>query len=266
MAVSGISEDSQDRVAELLPGVPIREVPDVVAASDLVLLTVPDDALTDLVSGLARLGHWRAGQIVIHTSGAHGLGSLQPAITAGCGAIALHPAMSFTGTGLDLERLVNARVAVTAHEEWLAVGAALVVEWGAEPFFLTEAARPLYHAALSHASNHLVTLVAQAQQVLRHADVEDPSRVLGPLLEATLANALQRGDGALTGPVARGDAGTVAMHRAVLAEESADIPAAYAALARATLDRAVASGRLGPLPAAQVREALEGRERHTDNP
>src|SRR6185312_6492052 len=94
----------------------------------------------------------------------------------------------------------------------LPIAQALVVEMGAEPVVVAEEARPLYHAALAHGANHLVTLVSQALDLLRAAGVEHPDRVLAPLLSAALDNALRSGDAALTGPVARGDAGTVAAH------------------------------------------------------
>ena len=85
-------------------------------------------------------------------------------------------------------------------------------ERGAEPVVVAEEDRPLYHAALAHGAGHLVTLVTEALDLLTAARVEHPARVLGPLLSAALEGALRQGDAALTGPVARGDAGTVAAH------------------------------------------------------
>ena len=260
VAVSGISEASRDRVDALLPGVPILEVPDVVSRAELVLLTVPDDALAPLVAGLAEVGAWRAGQIVLHTSGRYGIGVLAPARAAGAIPLAVHPAMTFTGTSLDLVRLIGCCFAVTAPGPVLPIGQALVVELGGEPVVLSEDARPLYHAALTHGANHLVVLVAQAAQALAAAGVEEPGRVLAPLLTAALEGALraetgrvsQAGQGAIatmTGPVARGDVGTVRDHLAVLAalatrEAAIDVPVAYRDLARAGTQRLLAAGRL----------------------
>jgi predicted short-subunit dehydrogenase-like oxidoreductase (DUF2520 family) len=126
---------------------------------------------------------------------------------------------------------------------------------------IAEEMRGLYHSALAHGSNHLVTLVAQALDLLREAGVESPARLLGPLLSAALDNALRSGDSALTGPVARGDAGTVASHvRAIgLADQvagAASVLETYRAMARATADRALASGRLRPDAAEALLEAL----------
>ena len=264
VGASAVSRASLERVEVLLPGVPVLAVPDVVERAELVLLAVPDDALADLVAGLAATGAWQAGQLVVHTAGAHGTAVLDPVRAAGAIPLAVHPAMTFTGTSVDLGRLRDAASAVTADAPVLPVALALAVELGTEPFVLAEADRPLYHAGLSLGSNHLVTLVAQAREVLAAAGVEAPGRVLGPLLRATLEGALERGDDALTGPVARGDAGTLAAHRRELAAAGSrgavgqDVVDAHLALARATAERARRAGLLGPRGAGEVSAALEG--------
>jgi predicted short-subunit dehydrogenase-like oxidoreductase (DUF2520 family) len=120
--------------------------------------------------------------------------------------------------------------------------------------WLSDELRPLWHAALAHGANHLVTLVASAADLLRQAGVEEPGRVLAPLLGAALDGSLRSGDAVLTGPVARGDADTVKAHLAVLAD-SPVLPA-YVAMARLTADRALASGRLDPHHAGALLEVL----------
>jgi predicted short-subunit dehydrogenase-like oxidoreductase (DUF2520 family) len=196
---------------------------------------------------------------VVHTAGRYGWKVLHPVVAAGGIPLAIHPAMTFTGTSLDLARLAGCCFAVTAPSPVLPIAQALVVEMGGEPVVVEEDARALYHAALAHGANHLVTLVAQALDALASAGVEQGARVLGPLLSAALDNALGRGDAALTGPVARGDAGTVAGHLAALDDgAAADVSAAYRALARATADRALGSGRLRPEDAAALLEVLSG--------
>ena len=260
VGASGVSSGSRDRVEAMLPGVPLLEVTDVVERAELVLLAVPDDALADLVAGLASTGAWQPGQLVVHTSGRYGTGVLEPARRRGAIPLALHPVMTFSGTSLDLARLADCCFGVTAPGPVLPVAQALVVEMGAEPVVVSEEMRPLYHAALAHGSNHLVTLVAQASQLLAEAGVEHPGRVLAPLLGAALDNALRRGDDALTGPVARGDAGTVAAHREVIAATgAADVLETYRVLARATAERALATGRLDASSAEALLEALADR-------
>lgn len=256
VAVSAVSQQSRDRAEDLLPGVPVRTVPEVVEAAELVLLAVPDDALADLARGLSTTGVWQAGQIVAHTSGRHGANVLDPVRTHHAFPIALHPAMTFTGTALDLERLPDCCFGVTADERVLPIAAALVLDMGAEPVTIAEEDRIAYHCALAHGSNHLVTLTSQAMQILDSAGVDQPAHVLRPLLAAALDNALRLRDAALTGPVARGDVGTVRTHLQVLQERVPDVVTTYRALATATAARAVESGRLRPDLAGPVLDAL----------
>ncbi|WP_299168401.1 Rossmann-like and DUF2520 domain-containing protein [uncultured Arthrobacter sp.] len=260
VGVSAVSEASRERAENLLPGVPVLEIPQIVERAELVLLAVPDDALPDLVSGLATVGAWQPGQLVAHTSGRFGTTVLEPARKLGAIPLALHPAMTFTGMSLDLTRLPDSMFGVTAPPAVLPVAQALVVEMGAEPVVIEEEDRVLYHAALAHASNHLVTLAAQSTQLLGSIGVERPDRLLGPLMRASLENALAAGEGALTGPVARGDAGTVAAHAGALADAPEDIHDAYTRLAGVTARRAVQRGVLTPEQARAILDALTASE------
>ena len=256
VAASGVSEVSRRRAETLLPGVPLMEPAAVLERADLVLLTVPDDALPALVKGLAETGAVRTGQLIVHTSGRYGTAVLDPALRAGALPLALHPAMTFTGTPVDVQRLAGCTFGVTAPGELRLAAEALVIEMGGEPAWIDESARPLYHASLAIGSNHLVTLVAQAMDLLRTAGVAEPGRLLGPLLGAALDNALRSGDAALTGPVARGDAGTVAAHlRELRIHAPEDVPS-YVAMARATADRALANGMLKAEYAEALLDAL----------
>ena len=262
VAASGVSDASRARAAALLPGVPLLPVEEVVRRAELVVLAVPDDALADLVAGLASTRGWQAGQLVVHTSGRHGLEVFDAARDQHVLGLALHPAMTFTGTALDLDRLADCCFGVTAPEPLRPVAEALVLEIGSEPVWVEQEMRPLYHAALAHGANHLVTLVAQSLQALAAAGVDQPARVLGPLVAAALDNALRAGDAALTGPVARGDAGTVAEHLRQLQSLTPDIRPTYVALARATAERALASGRLRAQAAAPLLDILASDQEH----
>jgi predicted short-subunit dehydrogenase-like oxidoreductase (DUF2520 family) len=259
-AVSAVSEESLERAATLLPGVPVKPIPEVVAGAHLVVLAVPDDALADLIAGLSATGTFTPGQLVMHTSGAHGISVFESAAGSDIVPLAIHPAMTFTGTPLDLDRLHDCCFGVTTLDLARPLGEALVIEMGGDPVWVAEEDRVTYHAALAHGSNHLVTLVAQSMQLLVEAGGEDPARVLEPLLAAALSNTLQRGDAALTGPVARGDAGTVAGHVAMLRKVAPDIRPTYLALARATAQRALLSGRLRASDADPLLELLAHEE------
>jgi predicted short-subunit dehydrogenase-like oxidoreductase (DUF2520 family) len=261
VAATAVSAASQRRAQQRLAGAAILPADEVVAMGALVLLAVPDDVLPGLVAGLGATGAWRPGQFVVHTSGAHGLAVLEPAAAAGAVPLALHPAMTFTGRDEDVARLDGAPFGVTAPPDLRPVAEALVVEMGGEPFWVPEASRPAYHAALSMGANHLVTLVADALALLGAAGVDDPARVLAPLLGAALDNTLRLGDAALTGPVSRGDARTVAGHLAAIDQRLPAVRAPYAAMARRTAERAEAAGRIDADQARAVRAALEGGPR-----
>nr|BFD83470.1 hypothetical protein StreXyl84_28710 [Streptomyces sp. Xyl84] len=258
VAASGVSAASRRRADLMLPGVPLVPPAEVLQRADLVLLTVPDDTLPALVAGLAETGAVRPGQLLVHTSGRYGAKVLDPALRAGALPLALHPAMTFTGTPVDVQRLAGCSFGVTAPEELRLAAEALVIEMGGEPEWVAEDMRPLYHAALALGANHLVTLVAQSMELLRDAGVGAPDRMLGPLLGAALDNALRSGDAALTGPVARGDAGTVAAHVAELRRHAPQTVSGYLAMARATADRALAHGLLKPELAEDLLDVLAG--------
>jgi predicted short-subunit dehydrogenase-like oxidoreductase (DUF2520 family) len=262
LAASGVSAAAKARIHELLPGaanLPTAEVAR--SAVGLLLVAVPDDALAAVVAGLAETGALCPGQLVVHTSGAHGLDVLAPAAAVGAHPLAVHPAMTFTGTLDDLARLPGISYGVTAPAQLRPLAARLVADLGGVPEWVAESDRPLYHAALAHGANHLVTLVNEASDRLRDAGVAQPEKVLGPLLRAALDNALRLGDAALTGPVSRGDAGTVARHLDRLATTAPESVAGYLALARRTADRAIAAGRLRPVDAVSLLGVLADRQR-----
>jgi predicted short-subunit dehydrogenase-like oxidoreductase (DUF2520 family) len=258
VAVSGVSDASRRRAADRLPSAAVLPADEVVRAVDLVLLTVPDDALAAVVEGLAAVGAFRPGQLVAHTSGRYGLDVLGPATRQGALPLALHPVMTFAGGAEDVERLGGTSFGVTAPEPLRAAGEALVVEMGGEPVWVPEEQRVLYHAALAWVSNNLVTLVSTAADLLKQTGAERPDLLLAPLLGAALDNALRRGDAALTGPVARGDAGTVSAHLDALRASAPEVVPAYLALARLTADRALRDGRLDPRRAEALLGVLAG--------
>jgi predicted short-subunit dehydrogenase-like oxidoreductase (DUF2520 family) len=261
VAASAVSEASLSRIGASLPHARVLAPEQVVEAADLVLLTVPDDALAGLVSGLATTGVRVEGKLLAHASGRHGLAVLEPAVRAGALPLALHPVMTFTGRPDDADKMTGISFGVTAPDALRPVAEALVVEMGGEPVFIAEEKRGLYHAALASSANYLVTLVAAGSDLLAKAGVPDPPRMLGPLLGAALDNALALGDLALTGPVARGDAETVAAHVELIAAAAPEALGSYLALARLTADRALAAGTLSSADAQRLLGVLSGPRR-----
>lgn len=258
--VAAISDASKHRARTRLPDSEILPVEQIAARAELLLLAVPDAELAGLVRGLATAGVVRPGTLVAHTSGANGVAVLEPLTTLGARPLAIHPAMTFTGHDEDLSRLANACFGVTAADDiGYAVAQSLVIEMGGEPVRVAEENRTLYHAALAHGSNHLVTLVLDAVQALRESlagpgllgqqTVDDQpgglaERLLAPLASAALDNALRRGQSALTGPVARGDTDAVAAHLDALDSADPGVAEAYRALSLRTAHRAAADPAL----------------------
>src|SRR3954453_16470636 len=206
VACSAISRPSLQRAQRRLPDTSVLPPPDVASSAELLLLAVTDSELAGLVSGLAATSAVRPGTIVAHTSGANGISVLAPLTQQGCAPLAIHPAMTFTGSDEDIARLADTCFGVTAADEvGYAIGQSLVLEMGGEPFYVREDARVLYHAALAHASNHLVTVLSDALEALRAALRGDEllgqqpvdnqpggiaERIVGPLARAALENTL----------------------------------------------------------------------------
>jgi predicted short-subunit dehydrogenase-like oxidoreductase (DUF2520 family) len=188
----GITAGSDpDRAAAVLPGLDIMDAPELVRASQLVVLAVPHDQLPGLVAGLAEVGAWQPGQLVLHTDPDYGTAVLEPAVRKGAIPLAVHPAISFTGTTLDLRQLQASYAAVTAPPMVLPIAQALAVELGCEPVVIEEEDRPAYAEAISTASQFARSIVGQATGILRGIGVENPGGYLSALVSSTFDRALR---------------------------------------------------------------------------
>lgn len=197
--ISAVSAHSRERAEAILPGVPILDVPAIVERSELVILAVPDEELPGLVAGLAATRTWQPGQLVLHTAAAYGVAVLQPALAMGAIPLAVHPAMTFTGTSIDLARLAETYFAVTAPAPVLPIGQALVVEMGGEPVVIEENDRAAYAEAIATATSFSRAIVSQAAGILAGIGVENPGGYLGSLVRSAVDDALR---------VATGEIGT----------------------------------------------------------
>lgn len=180
----------QDRVEAILPGVPMLSADEIARRSELVILAVPSDQLEDLVLGLAELGAWQAGQIVVHTDPGRGIGVLAPAARQGAIPLAIHPAMVFSGTSVDLRVLPTSYAAVTAPGPALPIAQALAVELGCEPVVVEEDARAMYAEAISTATTFSRSIVEQSVELLQRAGVATPGSYLSALVHSTVDQAL----------------------------------------------------------------------------
>lgn len=201
-AIVGITRGADDERAEaVLPGVPRLDAQEVVRRSELVVIAVPHDELPGLVAGLAEVDAWQTGQLALHTDPAYGTGVLGPASARGVIPLAVHPAVTFTGTSMDLRQLAHAYAAVTAPAAVLPIAQALAVEMGCEPVVVAEDARPAYAEALATAIDFSRSIVRQSTELLAGAGVAEPGRYLSALVHSAVDQALSEAGRPATGPL-----------------------------------------------------------------
>lgn len=221
---------------------------------EIIFLTVSDDAIGLVVEDLYSKGLITGSNLLVHTSGTHGIEVFGSALDDGVPCAVMHPVMTFQEGTNNPDLLRGCPFTITASGAWQLFLTSLVIELGGQPIPLSEEQRPLYHAALCHASNYLVTLVGQSQQIIEIAGITDTQTLLKPLLQQTLENALSQGEYSLTGPISRGDYQTVYEHLVTLRKTSNqinnsencldDVLKTYSILGEVTARRTCASKRL----------------------
>lgn len=188
--VGRTAASDDDRASAVLPNMPVLAAPEVLRRSELVLVTVPGPELERTVAGLAEADLFQMGQLVLHADAAQGIEVLRPAAERGAIPLAVHPAMTFTGTSVDLRQLEATYAGVTAPAPVLPIAQALAVEMGCEPIVIAEADRAAYAEAISTASEFSRQIVQQATGLLRGIGVENPGGFLSSLVRSTVDQAL----------------------------------------------------------------------------
>lgn len=241
-----------EQVPEAAQGAPSTVCP----RAGLVVVAVADDALEEVVRDAARDDAVVPGSRWVHVSGAHGLGALRPARLAGARTAALHPAQTFPDAASGREALPGTAWAVTADEDDRRWASVLVGDLRGTPVAVDDDRRGLYHAGLTVGSNATTGVVSLARELLKGAGVEDPMPFLSPIAVRSAEGGAQRGLAALTGPVRRGDAGTVASHLSELARDWPEAAVAYRSLAQILVVQAKRAG-LDPELAEAVQRVLD---------
>lgn len=248
----------RERFRELVPGArAFADAANVLDEGDLIFLTVPDDAIAGAAANL----HLYSGQALVHTSGALPASILAPAMAAGTSMASFHPLVAFADLDHSLEALQGATVALDGDESLLPVLAELAESVGARPVRLPEGGKPAYHAAAMLAAGGLVGLLDGIAQIAALADLDERQAlaVYLPLARQALDNAERLGiDGALTGPLLRGDVGTVTAHLEVLGHAAPEALPLYVAIARRELAIARRRGELDDAAAAALQQLLDG--------
>jgi len=191
VAASPRPVEGEDAIEVLLPMAKKLSDEQILEVADLVLLAVPATEIAAKVSELR--DSWRAGQLVVHLAAEFDHEILSEAVSKGAIPLAIHPAMRFTGTSLDLNRMKESFFAVSAPVVALPIAQALVIEMGAEPIVIASSARASYAEAIEVASNFSAMIVNQAIGLLEQAGVENPALVIAPVIESAVDQALSKG-------------------------------------------------------------------------
>ena len=261
VAVGGRNADTTRAAAGRIgPGVRACPVDEAAGAGGLVLLTVPDDAIETVCRDLAEVNAFADGAVVAHCSGALSSDVLSPAQDAcGCAVGSMHPLQTFPTAESALARLPGAYCFCEGDSRAVEMLEELARAIGATPARIDVGAKALYHAAAVTACNYLTTLLDAAVAMCAKAgiDRETALAALGPLSKATLENVAAMGpEGALTGPIARGDAGTVRRHLEALGGCDEKLEALYRTAGLWTADLAERKGTLDRVAATALTDLL----------
>ena len=255
-AVASRTFASAERLAQAVKS--CRALPDAQAvadAVDLVFITTPDGAIPQVATQV----RWHAGQSVVHCSGADSTDTLQPAKDLGAQTGGFHPLQTFAGVKQAVDNLPGSTFAIEAEEPLLATLKELAEALDGHWIELKASDKVVYHAAAVLACNYLVTLVKLATDLWQTFDVDTPeaTRALIPLLKGTLNNIENIGiPNCLTGPIARGDIGTIQKHLKALGATAPSLVSTYRELGLQTIPVALAKGKIDQARAAEMRAVL----------
>jgi predicted short-subunit dehydrogenase-like oxidoreductase (DUF2520 family) len=254
--IASRDEARRGRFRSLVPGARgFAEANALVDEVELIILAVPDDAIPTLAAELRMYG----GQAMVHTSGALGAEVLDPARAAGSSIGAFHPLVAFADTERAIAALHGATVAIEGDEELAALLARMAEAVGATAVRLAPGSKAAYHAAAVLAAGGFVALLDAIAELGRVAGLDEAGalEVYGSLIEQTLGNAKALGiSRALTGPMTRGDAGTLARHLEALAAHAPDVLPLYRAAGEREVALALERGSLSAEAAENLRRLL----------
>lgn len=251
VGASVLSSSSLERASLYLNCPTATDFREVIPGADRILIAVPDDALTPVAAAIAAEGV-APGTIVVHAAGSLGLEPLAPLAAAGAKVAAIHVLQSVPDVELGIERIPGSWFGVTCDDDLRAWSQGFVEALGGRIYWVADDDRTRYHAAAVFASNYLVALALLIEEM---GGAVEPYL---PLMEGTLRNIATLGPAAaLTGPVVRGDVGTIARHLDLLTKAAPAVEQAYRVLAGAALRAGVRGERLSAEAAKRI-DALIG--------
>jgi predicted short-subunit dehydrogenase-like oxidoreductase (DUF2520 family) len=254
--VSSRSRTSAENLAKAVTGCrTLNNNQDVADTADLVFITTPDDTIARVVSQVK----WRHGQSVVHCSGADSTEILEPASKSGAVAGGFHPLQTFAGVKQAMENIPGSTFAVEAGEPLLSTLKDMANALGGHWIELKASDKVAYHTAAVFACNYLVTLVKLATDLWQTFSIppDQATRALLPLIRGTLHNIDTIGiPQCLTGPIARGDTGTIRKHLETLREKSPALLSTYKELGLQTIPVALAKGKINEQQASELDAVL----------
>jgi len=260
VAVASRSRASADKLSSLVPGCQVYEnKQDVVTAADLIFVTTPDDDVPEVVAEL----QWHSGKAVIHCSGVDSLDVLQKARDEGALAGGFHPLQTFASVTHAIDNLPGSTFAIEAEEPLLGTLRQMARALEGTSVVLGLGDKALYHAAAVIACNYTVTLMKMATDLWKNfgVDTDQATRALLPLLRGTLNNIENVGlPDCLTGPIARGDIGTIMKHLEAIEAKAPELAGVYREMARQTIPVALSKGRIDLARAEELRLVLQESE------
>jgi predicted short-subunit dehydrogenase-like oxidoreductase (DUF2520 family) len=253
VAVSSRSLSSAQKLAKRVPNCRVyRAAQELADIAELVFVTTPDDVITQVCSET----HWHKGQSVLHCSGAHSLDVLEPAKKLGAAVGSFHPLQTFADVDQAIANLPGSTFALEAEGPLLSTLKELTRLLNGNWVELGAGDKVLYHAAAVFACNYLVTLVKLALDLWKDFGVssKEATGALLPLLRGTLNNIQSIGlPNCLTGPIARGDLGTIDRHLKALGAGDPSLLTAYRELGLQTIPIALAKGKVNEKRAEEMK-------------
>jgi predicted short-subunit dehydrogenase-like oxidoreductase (DUF2520 family) len=262
--ISAVADQSADALEKGVDYTGGKACGDSIQASllaDSIFITTTDDFIEPVCNEISDGNGVGPGKRVIHMSGAGGLDLLESARRSGAQVASIHPLQSFVDVKGVIENIPGSTFSITAKGEMKDWAIRIVKDLGGTPFFVSENDKPLYHAAACMASNYLVTLMSMVENIYRHLglDADEATKSFWPLVRGTMKNMEDRGiEQSLTGPIARGDSGTIRKHLKVLESKMPELLDVYCEMGLFAVDIGLKNRTLSEDRAEQIKSLLKG--------
>ncbi len=257
VAVSSRSLTSAEKLGKAVSGCRVyNKSQDVADAAELVFITTPDDTIAKVAAEIK----WHSGQNVVHCSGADSTASLEPARKSGAKVGVIHPLQTFASVKEAIENMSGSTFALEAEEPLLSTLKNMATDLEGQWIELKASDKIVYHAAAVIACNYLVTLVKLATDLWQTFNISTPqaTQALLPLIRGTIHNIDTVGvPQFLTGPLARGDVGTIKKHLAALQKAAPSVLSIYKELGRQTIPIALAKGKINQKQVEELQAILK---------